>query len=164
MNKIFEELKIGFLTDLEKECINFDKLKEEYIKQNKITCDFPSSVDALLEFNNELYLIEFKNMKYEDIENDKKKKFEIKKKVYESLLILLDLIDRTISFSRLKISFILVYKYDSLSSYEQNRIVRRNELANGRICNFGLESFKNIYFKDIRTLTKELFENFIENL
>lgn len=54
-----------------------------------------------------MIFIEFKNGIISQTVN-----YELRLKIYESLLILLDIINENISFSRKKISYILVYNED----------------------------------------------------
>lgn len=70
--------------------INFDKVKGKYIGDIKVEMT-PSSNDALLVLADELIFIEFKdgNMK-DEIHN-------VRRKNFESLLILLDIINKTIT-------------------------------------------------------------------
>lgn len=177
MNKIFEELKEkckstlketskdekeegkkGFLTDLEKECINFDKLKEEYIRVNKIKCSgVPSSCDALLESNNELCFIEFKNGSFKD--------YEIIRKIYDSLLIFLDLTGKTISFSRQYMSFYLVYNKNTnlFDAENKDKIFNyRKKLSDSKRDTIK-SRFQKLFLKNVFIHTKEDFqEKFVE--
>ena len=83
--------------------VNFDQLVRGYSDSRKISC--VCSADAFYcDSNGACYLIEFKNGKL-----DKGKMFEIKQKIYDSLLVLSDLTDTTLKDYRNELEFILVY-------------------------------------------------------
>lgn len=145
------------MTDSTIEVVNFDKVKDTYI-QNLNLSKVPSSSDALLITDNNMYLIEFKNTKISN-----KVIFKVHYKIYDSLLILTDIISNNVSFCRDNVVFILVYNEDknlydgksakaSITSYFMNK-------ANVNNIRFGLERFKNLYFKDVFTYTEKEFEN-----
>ena len=89
--------------------INFDRVKDAY--NQKVNClDTPKSNDALLQEGGTLYFLEFKDG---DVE---KEKHEIGRKIYDSLLILTDIIGRGISYTRENMVYILIYNGDALYS------------------------------------------------
>lgn len=75
----FDNDKNQYLTLLELECINFDKVKSNYAE--KVNISEMCSVDAALYKDNKLYFIEFKNQ-------TSVKWKEVRLKVHESILIL----------------------------------------------------------------------------
>lgn len=81
----YDDKKNVFMIDLDAEAINFDKVKEKYIKNLKLS-DTPSSNDALvLEYSGRIFFVEFKNG------NLQKEVFKLGKKIYDSVLIFTDL-------------------------------------------------------------------------
>lgn len=167
---------IEYMTESTLEVINFDKVKTDYVKDMNL-CSIPKSCDALFIYSeNEWYLIEFKNGTIDDLKN-----YEVKIKIYESLLILLDLINQSISFSRQHINFILVYNEQKIhtshqfSNDEFNKINHSKslitiqkyvfKLAKEPFVQFGLKHLQKLYFKTVNTYTKAQFESeFIQKL
>ena len=89
------------------QAINFDDVKDFYVKDLAVPL-VPKSNDALVVVSDsEAYFVEFKNG-----EIDISKNYQIKIKIYDSLLLLLDLIEKNISFSRENLHYILVYNED----------------------------------------------------
>ena len=86
-----------YMTEDEREVINFDEVKKEYISRLGLS-KTPSSSDALLE-NSEGHpvFIEFKNGKV-----NRQKEYEIQKKIYDSVLIFSDITGCRISDLREK--------------------------------------------------------------
>jgi hypothetical protein len=159
---------IEYMTSSELSAVNFDKVKDEYIKDLSVP-EALKSCDALY-YNNskEDYLIEFKNGKVG--------KQDIRLKITESLLVLTDIINQDISYTRKNLSFILVYnetKYpltvdekckiqDSQSREYIGKSV--SEKAKDEFIRFNLSRFKRLYFKDVYTVTKDEFETrFVKN-
>lgn len=94
----------GYMTNSEIQVINFDKVKESYIREMNLS-NIPCSNDALyIGKDKKLFFVEFKNgvIKKSDI-------FNIYNKIYDSLLIFNDIIGENISFCRQHLYFILVY-------------------------------------------------------
>ena len=97
------------MTESLRPAINFDRVKDAY--NQKVNCsETPKSNDALLQEGGTLYFLEFKDG---DVE---KEKHEIGRKIYDSLLILTDIIGRGISYTRENMVYILVYNGDALHS------------------------------------------------
>jgi len=156
---------IAYMTESQLSVINFDDVKDNYIKGMGVEQP-PNSNDVLFEDknSNEYYFIEFKAGGIDPVKNVK-----IKFKIHDSLLILLDILDKTISFSRKSINYILVYNknqihkskhFDTSKSKSKDKIkghVFKN--ANKELIRFDLERYKNLYFKNVHTYTIEEFEN-----
>ena len=132
--------------------VNFDKVKEEYVKNMSLS-ECPKSSDAFYaRHDEEMYLIEFKSGVIED-----GKSHDIRRKMLDSLLLLTDIINKTISNTRKELTYILVYDEsknpasvkiaETLSGWGGKKFVR-----------FGLNRFETIYFKEVFTVTKEKFE------
>jgi hypothetical protein len=146
-----------FMTTCQKHVVNFDKFKENVVSRFKLT-ETPSSCDALYMYNeNEWFLIEFKNGKI-----DKEKMHQIRGKVFQSLLILTEKLNNTISFTRNNIKFILVYNEDIEHTARQQIGASLYRLAgNGHYIFFGIDGL-NFYFKDVFTWNKKEFQdNFV---
>lgn len=138
---------------------DFDKVKDEYTKIFKLN-NHPASNDALyIKSDSESVFIEFKNG---DIN-----KFNIRKKIYDSVLIFTDLVDCTISDTREHMEYILVYNSDKNSDPKTKYLESKNRddigkilLGYGRkeLIKFGLEMFEGYCFKEVHTYNKEEFE------
>ena len=159
----------SYMTDSEVEAINFDNVKNDYVLSLSLS-EPPKSNDALFINSPELAtFIEFKNGYF-----DKAKEFAVRKKVYDSILILNDIIDKNITFSRNHLDYILVYNEsknpDAKTSYsasESRDFIDKTLLGfgNDRLIKFGLERFQGYCFKNVYTYTeKEFQENFINSI
>jgi hypothetical protein len=138
-----------YMTDCEAVLVNFDKVKEEHFSGRK----FLNSCDALYFNGEEFHLIEFRNGVI-----DTKSVYKTHYKIYDSLLLLLEKLDATISFASENISCIVVYndEKDHLS-----KIVNKlGDLAEIDGIKFGLSRFKP-WLKNVRSLNKAQFSNLI---
>ncbi|WP_294563820.1 hypothetical protein [uncultured Succinatimonas sp.] len=183
-NASHDKNKNEYMTHSCIEVINFDKVKEQYIK-NLYLKEPPSSNDCLV-FNNKnkkWLFIEFKNGQINKIVQA-----ELKKKIYDSLLILFDILQKdnaNISASRIYIDYILVYN-DKANINSKDPILiqkRLSDPANVEYSNsfinlaksiakttksehlicFKLSSFKNFCFNDVYTFNQKEFEEYIKN-
>lgn len=158
---------IKYMTSLELEVIDFDGVKNDYIKDLKLKCT-PTSNDALCIMDNELYFIEFKNGKM-----DRKQLGDVKQKVYDSLLIFTDIINKGISYTRKNLNYILVYnkyhrpnpneKLDKGEVQESRAydVIRKNVNKQGKMESdiFLLKQpFEGIHLKRVDAFTIEEFE------
>lgn len=178
MKEVSADINTGikiYMTESELVVVNFDSVKDEYAKSLKLS-EFPKSNDALYRGEDNKYIfIEFKNGYM-----DSRKGFEVKKKIYDSLLIFSDITDQTISQLRKKMSYILVYNYQK---NENNVAVQGNKVrcvaksaaidkfgkslggkAQVEIIKFGLEMFKGYCFREVHTYTEEEFEDYLKLL
>ena len=156
-----------FMTDSMLSVVDFDMVKNKYIKDLSLH-EMPKSVDALYtDTDGNMYLIEFKNGTL-----DMKKQYSVQWKIFDSLLILSDIINERISFTRQNLNFILVYNYeknpadapDADCPQESQSRVNIGEYVYSkrgkrRFIRFSLERFEGLYFKNVFTVTKEQFEN-----
>lgn len=159
-----------FLTESMIPVVNFDIVKNEYIKELKVK-EVPSSNDALYANGEELFFIEFK------AGDVPRKVYDIRRKIFESLLIFTDIINIGISYTRANMSYILVYNEDKnpLSETEisemqdsQSRVDIGKYFWEGKAkkhyIRFNLERFERLYFKKVYTVTQKEFEKrFIAN-
>jgi hypothetical protein len=99
-----------------------------------------------------LYFIEFKNGKIDD-----KIAHGLGRKIFDSLLILTDIIGKGISFTREDLNYILVYNKEKISS--RMRIAKSvTEKSNTAFKIKVLHKFEKIYFKKVSILNIEEFE------
>ena len=159
--------RVEYMTESQVGVINFDKIKEAYAKEKGLK-NHPKSNDALyIQQGGIDTFIEFKNGYME-----KRKGPELKEKIYDSLLILTDIIGENISYTRKHLNYILVYN-ETKNSDDENINVKTEvqdsqareeisksvfKLAKERKIRFGLERFKGYCFKEVATYTKEEFE------
>lgn len=156
----------GYMTNSEIQVINFDKVKECYIKDLFLS-NTPCSNDALyIGKDDKIFFVEFKNGA---LEKNKKMIFNVYNKIYDSLLIFNDIVQQNISFCREKLCFILVYnegknfcgeceakQEDSPKAMISKSIHKK---AKKKYVRFGLQKFEKIYFKEVFTYTESEFEN-----
>ena len=138
------------------EVVDFDKIPNEYAR-GRGWQGVPNSNDALyIDINGKCFFIEFKNGSI--------KKEEIYRKIYDSLIMLMEWeIIPDFDFVRKNINYILVYnegKYNNI----QNSIARdRNydyfrKLANKESCLFGIDKFEKYLFDEAHTYTQDEFK------
>ena len=159
------------LSEIETSVINFDKVKENYIKSlNLSNQDIAAcSVDAIAILEDNLIFIEFKNGGV--------KSKELRFKIKDSLLIFCDISKTHIEFTRKSVDLYVVYNKDKL--YEGKKCSKptidisesRDELrtsitkaAGEKDILFDLGRFKGLYFRDVHTYTKEEFEKIAKNI
>ena len=160
-----------YMTNSEIQVINFDKVKNWYIKDMFLSST-PCSNDALyIGKDNKIFFVEFKNGA---LEKNKKMIFNVYNKIYDSLLIFNDIVHQNISFCRENLYFILVYNESKNCSEERETkqedspkamISKRiHNKAKKKFVRFGLEKFEKIYFKEVFTYTESEFENLFLSL
>ena len=111
---------IKYMTYSERIAVNFDSVKEEYIKNLSLS-EIPKSNDALfLSKNNKLIFVEFK-----DGFMDTTKKFSVRKKIYDSVIILTDIFNTGISKLKGKMEYILVYN-ETINSNEKEILEKKS--------------------------------------
>ena len=155
-----------YMTNSTLSVVNFDLVKDRYIETLSVP-ETPKSSDAFYVDNSEeMYLIEFKSGKM-----DTKKIFDVRLKIFDSLLMLTDILNRGISHTRLNLSYVLVYnetknpftkdeKYGLQISQSRINIGKYfSKKGKKKFVRFSLERFERLYFKDVFTVTEEEFEN-----
>ncbi|MEG1416765.1 MAG: hypothetical protein RSC49_09235 [Clostridium sp.] len=158
---------VEYMTESKVEVIDFDKVKEKYIKDKNIP-GTPKSNDVLLiNSEDDLYFIEFKNGSL----RKRSDQGELSAKNRDSVLIFLDIIKRDLEFTRKNLTYILVYNENKNPSYEgESDFIQESpsrsligkkiaSKANKEIIRFGLDIFKNYLFKDVHTYTKDEFND-----
>lgn len=165
-----------YMTNSSVEVVNFDDFIEAYFKENNSKAKKPDSVDALCMLNNKFCLIEFKNgqFKYSDIS----------KKIGHSISVLMFKENKLPIDLRNNTMFILVYNKDSkkISDEEYKSFNELNYLGPSQIkCStsfdliqnavvpkskplikFGVSSFENVYFSEVKTMDKDVFNQYIQ--
>ena len=169
-----DDRTVVYMTESTIQAVNFDKVKEEYVKSLKLS-EVPKSNDALIaDKNNKLIFIEFKNGYM-----DKAKQFAVRKKIYDSVLIFADIVSTRISDMRTYIEYILVYNGDvndnnpdiiekkahiqpsaSFNSFAKSV----SSLAKEEYVLFGVKLFENYCFKKVHTYTEKEFEQYLSLL
>lgn len=156
-----DDSKTAYMCDSQLKVINFDKIPKEYAK-GKGWGNMPSSNDALyIGDDGKWYFIEFKNGSVD--------KSDIFKKIFDSLLILIELgIIPDWQFVRDNVCYILVYNSDKYSRVPKPEHLGANysyvyRMAQQEERLFGVEKFEGYLLKEAHTYTKELFrKEFIE--
>lgn len=161
-----------YMTESVRPVINFDKVKDEYIRGLGLAI-IPQSNDALFEDDEkgDIVFVEFRNGAV--------KEFEVRKKIYDSVLIYSDITSSSISSMRKTVKYILVYnegkEAKSRTEDVKETFVEPSEsydtIAKGTgkfakqpYVKFGVNIFKNYCFKDVRTYTKEEFEAYLKKI
>lgn len=173
-----------YMVDSSLDVCDFDEIKNWYVKEKIPNVKpVPKSNDALFFSNDESFFIEFKNGNINSTVN-----FELFKKIYDSLFILFDLgyTDmnkikvNSISYTRSHMNYILVYNPNhyfedkptrqtkdgferqtpspSVSISRDTLYKSISNLAKEPFIKFGLDQFKNFFFKNVYTFTVEEFE------
>ena len=154
---------LGYMTDSEVQVIDFDKVKDSYIKDMGLSYR-PCSTDALyFGKDDKIYFVEFKN----GVMN-KAEVFHVYNKIYDSLLMFNDIIKENVSFCRDNVIFILVYnesknscREDSVKKEDSSKAVIAKYFhakAKKKYVRFDLDRFKKLYFRDVFTYTEKEFE------
>lgn len=151
----------------ERKAFSFDDIKKKYYMKLGSPGQEPSSADAVIQFPDGLAILEFKNG---NLNNESVSSFH--NKVRDSLLILCDIIDKTISFTRKEVDFVLVYNEDKnptlkgalelQPSPSREKIINHSETkANQLLITDGLNGFQGIYFREVYTYAVEQFEDYL---
>lgn len=143
---------VSFMTESKLDVINFDAVVKDYAREHKLN-SIPTSNDALyISDDGRILFIEFKNGVI-----DKETRYNIKEKIFDSIFILTDILEKNISYTRENVEYILVYNEEKNSkNFIANHICQK---ADTHFIEKGLERFKGYCFKDVYTYTKEEFEN-----
>ncbi|MDL2237365.1 hypothetical protein LJC56_06005 [Christensenellaceae bacterium OttesenSCG-928-K19] len=163
-----------FMTDSVISVIDFDAVKDEYVRPLGMH-QVPKSNDALvIDASGKATFIEFKNGRMNDA-----KKYEVRKKILDSMLIFTDLIEKGITHTRTQLDYILVYNENANDIVDDSEPEVENQLSESRdeiakklmglgkekYVKFGLEMFERYCFQNVYTYTKEEFEeNFVQKI
>ena len=145
-----------YMTESEMEVINFDKVKEDYVKN--LSVKGVASLDTLAVYKDRLELIEFKNGCL--VKREKEEKLErIGNKIRDSLLLFCDIVNKNISHTRNHVDFILVYnEFKNPITSKEIIALRVTQRGGGEFIRFGLEGFEGLYFRDVHTYTEKQFK------
>lgn len=127
----------------------------------------PCSNDALyFGKDNKIFFVEFKNGV---LDERPRRNFNICKKIYDSLLIFNDIVNKNISFCRGNLYFILVYNENKnkreackTEQEESSKAIISKKIhkkAKKKFVRFGLDRFEKLYFKEVFTYTESEFED-----
>ncbi|MDE6913747.1 MAG: hypothetical protein K2P35_08645 [Lachnospiraceae bacterium] len=164
---------ITYMTDSNREAVHFDGVKNKYIAPLNVH-DVPKSNDALfLNHKKELVFVEFKNGFM-----DGEIKFAVRKKIYDSIIILTDILDMGVGRLRDNMEYILVYN-EAVNAGEKdvlnkkshvqhseafNRIAQSiSQMAEDEYVCFGIRMFEGYCFKSVHTYTEKEFEQYLKN-
>lgn len=163
-----------YMTNSDRCAVNFDNVKRKYIETLHLH-EEPKSNDALfLNRKNKLVFVEFKNGFM-----DGQKKFAVRKKIYDSIIILTDILNVGISRLRDDMEYILVYN-ESVNAGEKD-VMNKNKtfvqhseafdyfaksvsrMAEEEYVCFGIKIFENFCFSKVHTYTEKEFAEYLEN-
>lgn len=166
----FDQNNKEYMTESSLTVYNFDKIKDEYVKThseifNSKDISFRSN-DALYCKNGSFIFIEFKNG-----EISKHIQEELRTKVVESLLILIDILEENLKFSRENCVYIFVYNKNKNSKLEDQRNSSKKGIANKVAKHIKIEhnivpSFYryNLFFKKVYTINNKELDKLLEEL
>lgn len=165
---------IAYMTNSDRGAVNFDNVKRKYI-QNLRLHEEPKSNDALfINDKGRLVFVEFKNGFM-----DGQKKFAVRKKIYDSIIILTDILNVGVSRLRDNMEYILVYN-ESVNAREKEVLEKKkvavqhsqafdyfaksvSRLADEEYVCFGIRIFENYCFSKVHTYTEEEFAEYLES-
>lgn len=155
-----------YMTQSDLEVVDFDLVKRLYTNGLGLSEESATSVDAIVQFEDHIDFIEFKNGKV----NNR----NIKDKARDSLLIFSDVTGETIAYTRDHVDYIVVYNLQRNPLPNQlkrgalqdspSRISIANHFsakAERPFIQFDLEKYQRLYFRKVRTLSKEEFEEYL---
>jgi len=149
------EHEIGkiYLTSSKYRAIGFDNfvhsLAEPMVPHNR-----PKSCDVLIKINDYYYFIEFKNGRIKE----EPEGYEIREKVLESLLLFLNEVNQTISYSRNNCYFILVYNANSTGKKKKPKGLIQIENKIDSLTH--LKKYETIYMKRIFIFSTDEFDKY----
>lgn len=147
---------IVYMTNSDLSVTNFDLVKTKYTNSLKLSEENATSVDALVQKDGIVYFIEFKNGVLKS-----SVKRDVREKIRDSLLIYNDIKNITITDNRNSAIFILVYNEDKNKNKSEPVVDPVMKLAKQEIISFGMDKFKNLFFKEVHTYTEAQFEAFL---
>lgn len=142
--------------------INFDKITAQYFLNNRVgdatgekknQGSYPGkSNDSVVEYKNMDYFVEFKNSMFP-------KKKDLYRKIRDSMLVYLDIIDEKLSYARENVGYILVFqKHEGFNRFENElKNLAKEKMEYGSI----RTNCKGLYFKDVLFMSAEEFKKFV---
>lgn len=141
-----------YMVESEFPVYNFDMVKRQYANGLGLSEEVAASVDAVVQNQETISFIEFKNGK---VNNQ-----NINGKIRDSLLIFCDITESNISYTRENVDFYVVYNEEKNPDPNHSR----NTIAayfmgkgNEEYIRFGLEKYRHMYFREVHTYKKEEF-------
>ncbi len=158
---------VRYMTQSDLEAVDFDLVKRLYTNDLGLSEERATSVDAIVQFEDHIDFIEFKNGKV----NNR----NIKDKARDSLLIFSDVTGETIAYTRDHVDYIVVYnieknplpnqlKKGALQDSPSRISIATHflEKAERPFIQFDLEKYQKLYFRKVRTYSKEEFEAYLQ--
>lgn len=90
----------------------------------------------------------------------KNEKKGVKEKMKDSMFILVDLLDSTIEYVRSNVAFVVVYNKEKNPRSSPSMDIFSDivsKLGHDRICRFGFDNYRKLYFNNIITYNYEQF-------
>lgn len=162
----YDKANSQYMTHSNFEVVHFDKVKENYIfKKTGIPSKNLRSNDALVILNDEkepkFIFIEFKNGNLDKIYHEEFEHEKIRTKINESLWILNDILDETLSFDKKNINYILVYNKEKNNNYALKTSSAKKA---GKSFLIGGFSRYNVFFHDVKTVNDDEFKKIVSDL
>lgn len=144
-----------YMTQSSLSVINFDAVKIEYTLKKRGDKTYEGtirSVDALVQKDSLIILIEFKSGTVN--------KSDVRMKLDESLIILLDILDEKVSFAQKNVEYILVFdKSKNFLKQQSLQFIKDQvtDLAKEHNTYFGLACLNRLCVKKVQTVSMEEF-------
>ena len=145
---------VQFMTFDNRKVVDFDSVKSSYLNKCGFSEEKAKSVDALFQLNERIYMVEFKNGKYEHL--------DVQQNFLDSILIFNQITDKQLDFDRDKFVCILVSNdEESFSKQRAMVIADRARMGTGdRGCR-GLSHLRDFCCKDVHYWSKKKFNNWL---
>ncbi len=162
----YDKTNSQYMTHSHFEVVHFDKVKEKYIfKKIGISSKELRSNDALVLLNDgkktKFIFIEFKNGNLDKVYHEEFEHEKIRSKINESLWILNDILEETISFDKQNINYILVYNKAKNSIYALKTTLAKKA---GKSFLIGGFSRYDIFFHNVKTVNDDEFKSIAKAL
>lgn len=145
------------------EVYNFDKIAEQVARRYRASKPARSCDALYIKDADNIFLMEFKNTR-----SSRVPKNHLKQKAYDSVMTLLCAVDPALSLEevRKKVTFVVIYNNAETNAEHiaESKAIdqmkeKMYELSNRkRVILFGLEIYKDVFYKDVYTLDKTEFE------
>ena len=161
---------ISYMTESTINSVDFDLVKRSYLNSLGLSEERLKSVDSLVNLNNGIAFIEFKNGSLKGLKND------LYLKINNSLLIFNDITKYDLTFLRNNSEFILVYN-EKISPLNKEEEKEKENMSGSRVIigdyfmkkakkefvRMGLGKYKTSFFRDVHTYSQDEFEQFLLN-
>jgi len=149
---------IAYMSQSTLKVVHFDEVKNQFVKDwdlKKDEDDGPASNDALYvcTVEDKMFFIEFKSG-----ENQTKTLSQARRKIYDSLLILTEIIEKGISKIRKNLNYILVHG-DSMATLDNiigGKAKEKSKLE--QVLDQLQKEFEGLYFKEVHIVSKDEFD------